>query len=74
MQPSNDQRVGELVGVLVDHFRRLKRDFQVTVSDRIPLSQKSRKHFVTVARCDDVTQPDFAKTRDGFVLHWPMSR
>uniref|UniRef100_A0A670ZMG3 Myosin IG n=1 Tax=Pseudonaja textilis TaxID=8673 RepID=A0A670ZMG3_PSETE len=74
MQPSNDQRVGELVGVLVDHFRRLKRDLQVTVSDRIPLSQKSRKHFVTVARCDNMTQPDFAKTRDGFVLHWPMSR
>ncbi|ETE66384.1 Myosin-IA [Ophiophagus hannah] len=52
----------------------LKRDLQVTVSDRIPLSQKSRKHLVTVALRDNVTQPDFAKTRDGFVLHWPRSR
>ncbi|XP_058038762.1 unconventional myosin-Ig [Ahaetulla prasina] len=74
MQPANDNRVGELVGVLVDHFRRLKRDLQVTVSDRIPLSQNNRKRLVTVATRDDVTLPDFAKTRDGFVLSWPRSR
>ncbi|XP_034286414.1 unconventional myosin-Ig isoform X1 [Pantherophis guttatus] len=74
MQPANDNRVGELVGVMVDHFRRLKRDLQVTVSDRIPLSQNNRKRLVTVTTRDDVTLPDFAKTRDGFVLSWPRSR
>ncbi|XP_032094095.1 unconventional myosin-Ig-like [Thamnophis elegans] len=74
MQPANDNRVGELVGVLAHHFRRLRRDLQVTVSDRIPLSQNNRKRLVTVVTRDDVTLPDFAKTRDGFVLYWPRSR
>ncbi|XP_039174804.1 unconventional myosin-Ig-like [Crotalus tigris] len=73
MQPANENRAGELVGVLVDHFRRLKQDLHVTVADRIPLSQNSRKRLVTVETRADVTLPDFGKTRDGFVLYWPRS-
>ncbi|XP_015683237.1 unconventional myosin-Ig-like, partial [Protobothrops mucrosquamatus] len=72
-QPADENRAGELVGVLVDHFRRLKRDLHVTVTDRIPLSQNSRKRLVTVETRADMTLPDFAKTRDGFVLYWPRS-
>ncbi|XP_063159287.1 unconventional myosin-Ig [Candoia aspera] len=71
MQPANDNRVGELVGVLVDHFRRIKRELQVRVADCIQLSLNSRKRLVTAEMRSDMMVPDFAKSRDGFVLYWP---
>ncbi|XP_062978231.1 unconventional myosin-Ig-like [Elgaria multicarinata webbii] len=71
MQPANDNRVGELVGVLVDHFRRTKRDLRVQVSDCIQLSLNGRKKLVTVELRNEQPDPNFAKSRDGFVLYWP---
>ncbi|CAI5789277.1 unconventional myosin-Ig isoform X1 [Podarcis lilfordi] len=71
MKPENDGRVGELVGVMVDHFRRTKRDLRVQVSDCIQLSLHGRKKLVSVETRAEQTTPDFAKSRDGFVLLWP---
>nr|XP_034985912.1 unconventional myosin-Ig-like [Zootoca vivipara] len=71
MQPENDGRVGELVGVMVDHFRRTKRDLRVQVSDCIQLSLHGRKKLVSVETRAEQATPDFAKRRDGFVLFWP---
>lgn len=71
MKPAGDNRVGELVGVLVDHFRRTKRDLRVQVSDCIQLSLKGRKRLVTVQMSSAEASPNFTKSRDGFLLLWP---
>ncbi|XP_065601073.1 unconventional myosin-Ig isoform X2 [Cyrtonyx montezumae] len=73
MQPRRDERVGELVGVLLEHCRTTKRELQVHVSDRIQLSLRGRKRLLTVETQPDVATPDFRKSRDGFVLYWPGS-
>ncbi|NWH17418.1 MYO1G protein, partial [Grus americana] len=71
MQPAGDNRVGELVGVLLEHCRATKRELQVRVSDCIQLSLRGRRRLVTVETRPDVATPDFGKNRDGFVLYWP---
>ncbi|XP_072185071.1 unconventional myosin-Ig isoform X2 [Excalfactoria chinensis] len=72
-QPRGDERVGELVGVLLEHCRTTKRELQVQVSDHIQLSLRGRKRLLTVETHPDVAAPDFHKSRDGFVLYWPGS-
>ncbi|XP_009470746.1 PREDICTED: unconventional myosin-Ig [Nipponia nippon] len=57
-QPAGDNRVGELVGVLLEHCRATKRELGVRVSDCIQLSLRGRRRLLTVSR-------------DGFVLYWP---
>ncbi|XP_068790097.1 unconventional myosin-Ig [Struthio camelus] len=71
MQPAGDNRVGELVGVLLEHCRTTKRELQVRVSDCIQLSLRGRKRLLAVETRPDVTAPDFSKSRDGFVLYCP---
>ncbi|EMP29591.1 Myosin-Ig [Chelonia mydas] len=71
MQPEEDNRVGELVGVLVDHFKTTKRELQVRVSDCIQLSLRGRKRLVAVQTRHELAFPDFGKSRDGFVLYCP---
>uniref|UniRef100_A0A8C0ISC3 Myosin IG n=1 Tax=Chelonoidis abingdonii TaxID=106734 RepID=A0A8C0ISC3_CHEAB len=71
MQPEEDNRVGELVGVLVDHFKTTKRELQVRVSDCIQLSLRGRKRLVAVEMRHELAFPDFGKSRDGFVLYCP---
>ncbi|KAH0627707.1 hypothetical protein JD844_003830 [Phrynosoma platyrhinos] len=74
MQPVNDNRIGELVGILVEHFRsRTKRTLRVQVSDCIQASLNGRKRLVSVEPHEGQTVPDFAKSRDGFVLYCPRS-
>ncbi|KAK2514041.1 Myo1g [Columba guinea] len=70
-QPPGDNRVGELVGVLLEHCRATKRELQVRVSDRVQLSLGGRRRLLTVETRLDVPTPDFGKSRDGFVLYWP---
>uniref|UniRef100_A0A8B9QNH0 Myosin IG n=1 Tax=Apteryx owenii TaxID=8824 RepID=A0A8B9QNH0_APTOW len=70
-QPAGDNRVGELVGVLLEHCRATKRELQVRVSDCIQLSLRGRKRLLAVEARPDVAAPDFGKSRDGFVLYWP---
>lgn len=71
MQPAGDNRVGELVGVLLEHCRATKRELQVRVSDCIQLSFRGRRRLLTVETRPDAATPDFSKSRDGFVLYWP---
>uniref|UniRef100_A0A8B9UGL0 Myosin IG n=1 Tax=Anas zonorhyncha TaxID=75864 RepID=A0A8B9UGL0_9AVES len=70
-QPPGDNRVGELVGVLLEHCRATKRELQVRVSDCIQLSLRGRKRLLTVEKKPGLAGPDFRKSRDGFVLYWP---
>ncbi|NXK14484.1 MYO1G protein, partial [Herpetotheres cachinnans] len=73
MQPARDNRVGELVGPppLMPGCCRTKRELQVRVSDCIQLSLCRRRRLLTVETRPDTTNPDFGKSRDGFVLYWP---
>ncbi|KAM6338930.1 unconventional myosin-Ig [Podargus strigoides] len=70
LKPPGDIRVGELVGVLLEHCRATKRELQVSVSDCIPLSFRGRRRLLTVETKPDATAPDFRKSHNGFVLYW----
>ncbi|NXN60576.1 MYO1G protein, partial [Rynchops niger] len=70
-QPAGDNRVGELVGVLLEHCRATKRELQIRVSDCIQLSLRGRRRLLMVETRTDAATPDFGKSRDGFVLYWP---
>ncbi|KAM4686509.1 unconventional myosin-Ig isoform 2-T2 [Amazona ochrocephala] len=71
MQPVGDNRVGELVGVLLEHCRATKRELQVRVSDCIQLSFRGHRRLLTVETRPNAATPDFSKSRNGFVLYWP---
>ncbi|KAM7123674.1 unconventional myosin-Ig isoform 3-T4 [Ciconia maguari] len=70
-QPAGDNRVGELVGVLLEHCRATKRELRVRVSDCIQMSLHGRRRLLTVETRPNAAAPDFGKSRDGFVLYWP---
>nr|XP_033787810.1 unconventional myosin-Ig [Geotrypetes seraphini] len=71
MHPENESRVGELVGVLLDHCKGEKRELQVRVSDCIQLSMHGKKRLISVETRSEQVHPDFRKTRSGLVLYWP---
>ncbi|KAM8810443.1 unconventional myosin-Ig [Eudromia elegans] len=70
-QPPGDNRVGELVGVLLEHCRTTRRELQVRVSDCIPLSLRGRRRLLAVEPRPGAAGPNFATRRDGLVLYWP---
>ncbi|XP_054657604.1 unconventional myosin-Id isoform X1 [Grus americana] len=70
-EPSNDSRIGELVGVLASHFKREKRALQVSVTNPVQCSLHGRKCTVSVETKINQSQPDFTKHRSGFVLCVP---
>ncbi|XP_033856554.3 unconventional myosin-Ig-like [Acipenser ruthenus] len=68
----NEDRVGELLGVLADHFKRLKTPLQVTVQrSAIQCHMRGRQKCVTVETKIGHNRPDFCKSRDGFTLYLP---
>ncbi|NXC88753.1 MYO1D protein, partial [Cercotrichas coryphoeus] len=69
--PSNDSRIGELVGVLASHFKRSKRSLHVSVTNPVQCSLHGRKCTVSVETKINQSQPDFTKHRSGFVLCVP---
>ncbi|NXB78380.1 MYO1D protein, partial [Donacobius atricapilla] len=69
--PSNDSRIGELVGVLASHFKRSKRALHVSVTNPVQCSLHGRKCTVSVETKINQSQPDFTKHRSGFVLCVP---
>ncbi|XP_078385942.1 unconventional myosin-Id [Cetorhinus maximus] len=71
MQPANENRIGELVGVVANHFRSEKRHFQVKACDPIQCSMHGKKCTIIVETKINQSQPEFTKTRSGFVLSWP---
>uniref|UniRef100_A0A8C8SNI7 Unconventional myosin-Id n=1 Tax=Pelusios castaneus TaxID=367368 RepID=A0A8C8SNI7_9SAUR len=70
-QPSNESRIGELVGVLAHHFRSEKRHLQVHVTNPVQCSLHGRKCTVSVETRINQSQPDFTKNRSGFILCVP---
>ncbi|XP_035866253.1 unconventional myosin-Ig isoform X2 [Phyllostomus discolor] len=72
-QPPLDNRVGELVGVLVAHCQGERRPLEVRVSDRIPVTQRGSRRVTSVEATPGQPEPDFRCSRGAFTLLWPSS-
>uniref|UniRef100_A0A8C3ATY2 Myosin IG n=1 Tax=Cyclopterus lumpus TaxID=8103 RepID=A0A8C3ATY2_CYCLU len=72
---TNQDRVGELVGALVDHFTRIRKvHFPVKVCrSALQLHMRGKPKSVTVETKPGQTGADFKKSRDGFVLLVPAN-
>uniref|UniRef100_A0A3Q4I2I2 Myosin ID n=1 Tax=Neolamprologus brichardi TaxID=32507 RepID=A0A3Q4I2I2_NEOBR len=68
MVPANESRIGELVGTLLSHF---KRKLQVNIASPIQCSMNGRKCTVIVEAKINQSQPDFTKSRSGYILAVP---
>ncbi|KAL0984219.1 hypothetical protein UPYG_G00138660 [Umbra pygmaea] len=71
MTPPGDSRIGELVGTLLSHFKSENRKLQVNISSPIHCSMNSRKCTVVVESKINQSQPDFTKSRSGYILSVP---
>ncbi|XP_075890997.1 unconventional myosin-Id [Nelusetta ayraudi] len=71
MVPAHDSRIGELVGTLLSHFKSEKRRLQVNVASPIQCSLHGRKSTVIVEPKINQSQPDFIKSRSGYILAVP---
>ncbi|XP_043921948.1 unconventional myosin-Id-like [Protopterus annectens] len=71
MQPENENRIGELVGVLADHFREKKKNFNVNISDCVQLKMRGKNKTISVEIKPGQAHPDFRKNRIGFTLYLP---
>lgn len=71
MVPAHDSRIGELVGTLLSHFKSEKRRLQVNVASPIQCSMHGRKCTVIVEPKINQSQPDFTKSRSGYILAVP---
>ncbi|XP_049614394.1 unconventional myosin-Id [Syngnathus scovelli] len=71
--PANESRIGELVGALLSHFKSERRKLQVNVNSPIHCSMNGRKCTVVVEPKINQSQPDFTKSRSGYVLAVPAN-
>uniref|UniRef100_H2M9L2 Unconventional myosin-Id n=1 Tax=Oryzias latipes TaxID=8090 RepID=H2M9L2_ORYLA len=71
MVPANESRIGELVGTLLSHFKSEKRKLQVNIASPIQCSMNGRKCTVMVEPKTNQSQPDFTKSRSGYILAVP---
>lgn len=71
----NQDRVGELVGSLVDHFTRVRKvPLPVKVCrGSVQLHMRGRAKAVSVETRATVNTADFKKTKDGFILLCPAN-
>ncbi|XP_038581115.1 unconventional myosin-Ig [Micropterus salmoides] len=71
----NQDRVGELVGALVDYFTRVRKvQFPVKVCcSAVQLQMRGKTKSVTVETRHGQTNADFKKSRDGFLLLIPAN-
>ncbi|XP_010749096.2 unconventional myosin-Ig [Larimichthys crocea] len=71
----NQDRVGELVGTLVDHFTRIRKvQFPVKVCrSAVQIHMRGKPKNITVETKAGQTNADFKKSRDGFVLLVPAN-
>nr|XP_033774299.1 LOW QUALITY PROTEIN: unconventional myosin-Id [Geotrypetes seraphini] len=67
----SENTLGEVVGVLVNHFRSEKRHLQVNVMHPVQCSMHGKKYTITVETRINQSQPDFAKNSSGFTLCVP---
>ncbi|XP_048871147.1 unconventional myosin-Id isoform X1 [Brienomyrus brachyistius] len=73
MVPAGESRIGELVGTMLSHFKSEKRKLQVSVVSPIQCSMNGRKCTVVVETKINQSQPDFIKSRSGYILAVPGS-
>ncbi|XP_026885185.2 unconventional myosin-Id isoform X2 [Electrophorus electricus] len=71
MVPAGESRIGELVGTLLSHFKSEKRKLQVNIANPIQCSMNGRKCTVVVETKINQSQPDFTKSRSGYILAVP---
>ncbi|XP_015818138.3 unconventional myosin-Id [Nothobranchius furzeri] len=71
MVPANESRIGELVGTLLSHFKSEKRKLQVNIASPIQCSMNGRKCTIIVEPKINQSQPDFTKSRSGYILNVP---
>ncbi|XP_053215857.1 unconventional myosin-Id isoform X1 [Podarcis raffonei] len=71
MHPFNESKIGELIGVLANHFKSEKRRLQVSVANPVQCSMHGRKCTVSVETRINQSEPNFTKDRSGFVLCVP---
>ncbi|KAM9558529.1 unconventional myosin-Id-like [Salvelinus alpinus] len=71
MMPVGDSRIGELVGTLLSHFKSEKRKLQVNIASPIQCSMNGRKCTIIVEPKINQSQPDFTKSRSGYILAVP---
>ncbi|XP_077482186.1 unconventional myosin-Id [Stigmatopora argus] len=71
--PANESRIGELVGVLLSHFKSERRRLQVNIASPVQCSMNGRKRTVVVEPKSNQSQPDFTKIRAGYVLAVPAN-
>uniref|UniRef100_A0A6I8NN19 Unconventional myosin-Id n=1 Tax=Ornithorhynchus anatinus TaxID=9258 RepID=A0A6I8NN19_ORNAN len=72
-QPTHESRIGELVGVLVNHFKSEKRHLPVTVTNPVRCHMNGKTCTVSVETRTDQPQPHFTKNGSGFVLSVPAN-
>ncbi|GAA6110242.1 unconventional myosin-Id [Tachysurus ichikawai] len=71
MVPAGESRIGELVGTLLSHFKSEKRKLQVNILSPIQCSMNGRKCTIVVEPKINLSQPDFTKSRSGYILAVP---
>uniref|UniRef100_A0AAR2K2Z3 Myosin ID n=1 Tax=Pygocentrus nattereri TaxID=42514 RepID=A0AAR2K2Z3_PYGNA len=71
MVPAGESRIGELVGTLLSHFKSEKRKLQVNIVSPIQCSMNGRKCTVVVETRINQSQPEFTKSRSGYILAVP---
>ncbi|TSK14721.1 Unconventional myosin-Id [Bagarius yarrelli] len=71
MVPAGESRIGELVGTLLSHFKSEKRKLQVNIVSPIQCSMSGRKCTIVVETRINQLQPDFTKSRSGYILAVP---
>ncbi|XP_042332363.1 unconventional myosin-Id isoform X1 [Sceloporus undulatus] len=71
VHPLNESRIGELIGVLGNHFKSEKRRLQVSVTNPVQCSMHGRKCTISVETKINQSEPNFTKDRAGFILCVP---
>ncbi|XP_068118869.1 unconventional myosin-Id isoform X2 [Hyperolius riggenbachi] len=72
-QSAQESHVGELVGVLANHFKSERRRLQVTVAHPVQCNQHGKSCSITVETKINQSQPHFNKSRSGFTLSVPAN-
>ncbi|KAK9396817.1 unconventional myosin-Id [Crotalus adamanteus] len=68
MHSLNENRIGELVGVVANHFKSENRRLQVNITNPVQCSMHGRKCSISVKTKINQSEPNFIKDRTGFIL------
>ncbi|XP_072905181.1 unconventional myosin-Id-like [Hemitrygon akajei] len=62
-------RIGEVVGVLANHFNKNQIPLEINVSNPVQCNMRGKRRTVGVERRIEQTEPDFKKNAKGFTLY-----